>query len=225
LLSLVFLMIVAGTCSCAGEGTTNSAEKERFMSASFQISSISRLDDRVWIIGRVLSGEIAAGDTLLAVGLAQTECRIQEVKVSAMSRAAIKGEEAELFLTEDQGALLQNGTQVYFALLEPGTVPSASRIQAELTWTSQEEKEMSPDSPVNPVIGAITEDTAVTLLFGDIKIGGTLLRKKEIKPLGGNEVWDLELERKIPLIPGYPFHLDIAGESVAMGLMVHESRE
>lgn len=195
------------------------------MSTSFQISSISPLDGRVWIIGRVLSGEITAGDTLLAVGLEKTECRIQEVRVSGSSRTAIKGEEAELFLNEDQNALLQKGTQAFFALLKPGTVRAVTRLQAELKWTSLEDGDLSPGSPVTPVIGAITEDTAVILLFGDIKIRGTLLRKKEIKPLGGTEVWDIELEREIPLIPGYAFHLDIAGESAAMGIVAGGSLE
>jgi len=58
----------------------------------FQISAITTLDDRIWVLGRVLSGEIKAGDTLEAVGLDQIACTIGEIKVDGVARPAVSGE-------------------------------------------------------------------------------------------------------------------------------------
>jgi len=186
---------------------------------AFQISDISTsADGRIWILGRVLAGVIKAGDNLAAVGLSETVCTIDEVAVGGVSRPAEAGEDPYLYARKTgHEALLEAGSKTYFALVTRGSVKPATQFAAELRWTSVDEKSRG----IAPAVPVIAEDSPVTLRFGGVEVRATLKRKDKVMPLGPVETWEFILEKPLPIVLGYPFHVEFRGDSLATGRIVN----
>ncbi len=187
------------------------------MTTSFQISGISTFEGREWITGRVLSGTVTAGSSLLAVGTAEIPVTLEEVVVEGTSRPAAAGEEASLYLAAGATVLLPRGTEVYFALVEPGALRRASGIRAEFEWATLSDGPSSGLPGADPAMPPIREDARVELRFCDIDISATLLKPDRNTPGGGRTTEELRFDEPLPVIPGYPFFVEIGGAYAAMG--------
>ncbi len=188
------------------------------MKTALQLGGIAMHEGRVWVSAQVLSGSVADGDHLEAVGLASTPLVVDEVRVGGERRSARRGEECQLFLRQPDPALFRGGTRIYMALVASGSITTGTALRASLTWASLEDG--SPEAEVGfaPAIQhPIREDTRVGLRFGDLVVPATLKARAVVSPPGGTEEWHLVLDRPLPLVPRLFFSMDIEGAFVATG--------
>lgn len=193
--------------------------QQKSSSKTVQIAGISTHQGRVWVSGRVLAGSVAEGDTLEAVGLAQTICKIDEVRVHEERRTANVGEECKIFLSPQGGSLLPEGTRAYFAMVRPGSSRTGTHLPAKLRWASlRDDQEDGPGFA--PAVEPILTDTRVELRFCDITVSATLRKPKRVTPMGGETQNVLVLDQPLPLIADYPFFMEMNGAYAAMGWVV-----
>ncbi len=231
-LVLLFLMQSMATCNVVAEpegtGGKRDLSEGRFQDKSrkdcendvktvFRISGISVSGGREWLTGAVLLGKVVEGAALEAVGLSSVPCTIDEVRVGDERRSASRGEECRIFLRPGESILSLGGVKSFMALVSPGSVRSGKVFRAKLTWTSQMTDPYA-DSPIHvPLLQSVTEDTDVELMFAEIEVHAILKKPAESLPVDVIEEWEFVLEKPLPLIPGYPFHVFIEGASAASG--------
>jgi translation elongation factor EF-Tu-like GTPase len=184
--------------------------------AALQIGDISISNGRVWISGLVLSGAVADGDRLEAVGLTTTLCIVDEVLVAGVRRRAIEGEECQIFLLNPDESFIKDGTKIYMGLVEPDTITNATQLRVALIWASLRDK----PGGYAPAAQPISEDTKVEFRFVDINISGTVKKPAKVLPASGKQEFYVVLDKPLPIIPNFGFSMNINGDFAAMGKVI-----
>jgi len=192
--------------------------EEPEMKTALQLGDIAMHEGRLWASALVLSGAVEDGDHLDAVGLATASCVVDEVRVAGTRRKAFAGEECQVFLRDPDPALQRDGTRVFLALVEPGSVPHGMALRVSLTWASLRDELPGSRPGFAPAVQqSITQDIQVGVRFVDLKMAATLKAPVVAVPSSGTNEWELILDRPLPVIPQFGFSLDIKGEFAAMG--------